>query len=149
MEVTLIPYQNNEEEFTAELIDQYTRIRGHADPDPVQARKDARNTLKMWRGKDNSLYLIRQDEEIVGFVFFSCNPYVPSCYVEIFVLPEKQEAGVLARVNELAEDAVQEYFRTLRPEADAEITKSVRLYQESVYTCKEPEKVQEKYILRR
>jgi len=76
----------------------------------------------------------------VGFVFFSCNPYVPSCYVEIFVLPEKQEAGVLARVNELAEDAVQETFlKAYRAMGDfrEESSEHTWLTRIAVNTCKD------------
>ena len=130
MKVFLILYSNEEKEAVKLITDFWKSHNNHN-----STYEEALEDLRAWTKEGHKLYLIKYNEEYIGFVHLGSRGCEIDWLEDIFVLPEFQRKGIGSRAIQLAEGIVKEYSESLYIEVAARNMKAIRLYQRIGYNC--------------
>lgn len=130
MDVDLILY-SGETDVACSLIQKFWEEHNQS----LQTPEETHDNLKAWTGEGHRLYLIRKDDNFVGFAHLASRGCKIDWLEDIFVLPEFQRRGIGSHAIRLIENIVMEYSDSLYIEAAARNDRAIRLYQKIGYNC--------------
>ena len=130
MKVFLILYSNEEKEAVKLITDFWKSHNNHN-----STYEEALEDLRSWTKEGHKFYLIKYNEEYIGFVHLGSRGCEIDWLEDIFVEEKYQGQGIGSYVIGLIEDIVKEYSECLYIEAAARNSKVIKLYQKLGYNC--------------
>ena len=123
MDIRLHLYEN-EIDTAISLIKQFWKEHNDYEMSTEEVKED----LTEWTKEGHKLYLIKCEEEFVGFVHLGSRGGEIDWLEDLYVMSEYQNKGIGTRAVRLAEEIVKEYSESLYIEAAARNEKAIRLY---------------------
>lgn len=96
--------------------------------DYEQSSEESNSNLKEWTKEGHKFYLIKLENQFVGFVHLGNRGVEIDWLEDIFVLPKYQGNGIGRKAISLVENIVRQYSDSLYIEAAAQNINAIRLY---------------------
>lgn len=130
MNISLILY-NDEIEVASWLIRQFWKVHNNYE----ESIEESYEEIKLWTKEGHKLYLIKNDNEFIGFAHLGSRGCKVDWLEDIFILSEHQNKGIGTNVITLIENIVRKYSDSLYIETAARNEKAIRLYKKIGYDC--------------
>lgn len=130
MNIQLQPY-TNEQEIALQLITRFWQAHNQQQVSLLDAKDDLNNWIK----EGHQLYLIKKENQFVGFVHLASRGCAIDWLEDIYVIEEYQRQGIGTYTIQLIENIVKDYSDCLYIEAAARNEKAIRLYRKIGYNC--------------
>ena len=128
--ITLNKYEE-EKDILCELIKQFWIAHNDYTPTDEEKMED----LLAWTGENHVVYLIRKDEDIIGFAHLGSRGCKIDWLEDLFILPKYQGNGYGSEALHLVENIVKEYSDSVYLEVAARNADALKLYCRNGYDC--------------
>lgn len=130
MDIELLPF-STETNIASNLIRKFWYAHSHYE----QSTEDSLKDLKHWTAEGHIFYLIKYENELIGFVHLGNRGAKIDWLEDLFILPEYQGRGLGTQAIFQVEAIVRKYSESLYIEAAARNEGAIRLYQKLGYDC--------------
>jgi len=133
-EIELVPYKSSEsidKNYLIELIINFWKEHNGI----LQNIDETINDINEWTKSGHKLYLIKYDNNYIGFAHLGSRGCEIDWLEDIFVLPKYQRKGIGSKVIYMLEQIVKEYSDSLYIEVATRNINALRLYNKIGYNC--------------
>ena len=131
MEISLVSSNDSTRDIAVKLIIEFWRAHNNY----AQSAEEAASDYEEWTSEGHIFYLIKTDEDFVGFAHMGSRGAQIDWLEELFILPVFQNRGLGSKAIEILEDKVKKYSDSMYLEAAARNLSAIRLYRKLGYDC--------------
>lgn len=131
MEIELVLTNDSSKETAYSLIHDFWKAHNQVD----SSLEDCQRDYQAWTQTGHQIYLVKVEDEFIGFAHVGSRGAEIDWLEDLFVLPEFQGQGIGSQVITLLEEKVKRYSESLYIEVSARNLAAMKLYHRLGYDC--------------